>query len=52
MQEFRNLPTAAMDDYMNRLKETSPIHRERSSNQTWIDQGIFAGDIMKRLRRR
>lgn len=52
IQEFRKLPTAAMDAYMNRLKETSPIHRERHSNQTWIDQGIFSSQIMKRLRKR
>ena len=52
MQEFRKLPTAAMDAYMNRVKETSPIHRERNSNQTWIDQGSFANAILKRLRKR
>ena len=52
IQEFRKLPTAAMDDYMNRLKETSPIHRDRNSNQAWIHQGSLAGDVMKRLRRR
>ena len=52
IQEFRKLPTAAMDDYMNRLKETSPIHRDRTSNQAWIHQGSLAGDVMKRLRRR
>lgn len=52
IQEFRKLPTAAMDAYMNRVKETSPIHRERNSNQTWIDQGSFANAILKRLRKR
>ena len=52
IQEFRKLPTAAMDDYMNRLKETSPIHRDRNSNQAWIHQGSLAGDVMKRLRKR
>ena len=52
IQEFRKLPTAAMDAYMNRLKETSPIHRDRNSNQAWIHQGSLAGDVMKRLRRR
>lgn len=52
IQEFRKLPTAAMDCYMNRVKETSPIHRERNSNQTWIDQGSFANAILKRLRKR
>jgi len=49
-QEFRKLPTAAMDDYMNKLKESSPIHRERSSNQTWLHQGTFADKVMQRLR--
>ena len=52
IQEFRKLPTAAMDAYMNRLKETSPIHRDRNSNQAWIHQGSLAGDVMKRLRKR
>ncbi|CAH3023349.1 unnamed protein product [Porites evermanni] len=52
IQEFRKLPTAAMDAYMNRLKETSPVHRDRNSNQAWIHQGSLAGDVMKRLRKR
>lgn len=51
-QEFRKLPTAAMDDYMNKLKESSPIHRERNSNQTWLHQGKFADKIMQKLRAR
>lgn len=51
-QEFRKLPTAAMDDYMNKLKESSPIHRERNSNQTWLHQGKFADKVMQKLRAR
>jgi len=51
-QEFRKLPTAAMDDYMNKLKESSPIHRERNSNQTWLHQGKFADKVMQTLRAR
>ena len=52
IQEFRKLPTAAMDDYMNKLKELSPVHRERNSHQTWLHQGKFASKIMQRLRER
>ena len=41
-----------MDDYMNKLKELSPVHRERNSHQTWLHQGKFASKIMQRLRER
>ena len=52
VQEFRKLPTAAMDDYMNKLKELSPVHRERNSHQTWLHQGKFASKTMQKLRER
>ena len=51
-EEFKTLPTAAMDQYMNNIKETHPAHRERFSNQAWLLQGKFADDVLRRLRKR
>ena len=52
LQEFSTLPTAAMDEYMNYIKEKHPAHRERFSNQAWLLQGKTADDVLKRLRKR
>ena len=51
-EEFATLPTAAMDEYMNDVKEKHPAHRERFSNQTWLLQGKTADEVLKRLRKR
>lgn len=51
-EEFEALPTAAMDEYMNNVKETHPAHRERFSNQAWLVQGKTADQVLKRLRNR
>lgn len=51
-EEFSTLPTAAMDEYMNVVKERHPAHRERFSNQAWLLQGKNADDVLQRLRKR
>ena len=51
-KEFATLPTAAMDEYMNDVKEKHPAHRERFSNQAWLLQGKTADQVLKRLRKR
>lgn len=51
-EEFKALPTAAMDEYMNNVKETHPAHRERFSNQAWLVQGKTADQVLKRIRNR
>lgn len=51
-KEFATLPTAAMDEYMNDIKEKHPAHRERFSNQAWLLQGKRADHVLKRLRKR
>lgn len=52
MDEFRTLPTAAMDEYMNDLKEKDPKHRDRNSIQSWLHQGKNADKTLKKLRKR
>ncbi|XP_068695610.1 transmembrane prolyl 4-hydroxylase-like [Montipora foliosa] len=52
LQEFSTLPTAAMDEYLNDIKEKHPAHRERFSQQAWLLQGKTADDVLKRLRKR
>lgn len=51
-KEFATLPTAAMDEYMNDIKEKHPAHRERFSNQAWLLQGKRADHVLQRLRKR
>lgn len=52
VDEFRTLPTAAMDEYMNNLKEKDPKHRDRNSIQSWLHQGKNADKTLKKLRKR
>ncbi|KAL9974821.1 hypothetical protein ACROYT_G011911 [Oculina patagonica] len=51
-KEFATLPTAAMDEYMNDIREKHPAHRERFSNQAWLLQGKRADHVLQRLRKR
>ena len=50
--EFQSLPTAAIDQYMNDLKEKHPRHRERFSNQAWLHQAGHVHPVLKWLRKR
>lgn len=50
--EFTTLPTAAMDGYMNKIKEKHPAHRDRFSNQAWLIQGKRADPLLQTLRKR
>ena len=50
IEEFDQMNTAGIAEYMKDLREQHPRFRDRFSEQIWLKQGNMADGIMKRLR--
>eukprot|EP00794_Sanderia_malayensis_P018786 gene18786-20677_t len=51
-EEFENLNTGGLNEYMKDLRENHPRFRDRFSEQTWIRQGTTSDAIMRKIRER